>query len=82
MLNKVNVEEMKQLASAALDSASQKPAIVNKEALQKLSDRVVSHLNNKWVLTGKGPYFVKLAKGTKTMTVKIDPVTHVIGTSM
>lgn len=82
MLTKDQVDEMKQLASTALVSASQKPAIVNKEALQKLSERVVSHLNNKWVLTGKGPYFVKLTKGTKIMTVKIDPVTHVIGTSM
>lgn len=82
MLTKDQVIEMKQLASAALASASQKPTTVNTEALQKLSDRVVFHLNNKWVLTGKGPYFVKLSKGTKTMTVKIDPVTYVIGTSM
>lgn len=82
MLKKVDINEMKQLTHDALASASQKPSIVNKEALQKLSDRVVSHLNNKWVLTGKGPYFVKLSKGKKTMTVKIDPVTYVIGTSM
>lgn len=82
MLKKVDVNEMKQLASAALDSSFKKPAIVNKEALQKLSDRVVFHLNNKWTLTGKGPYFVNLSKGKKTMTVKIDPVTCVISTSI
>lgn len=82
MLKKIDINEMKQLASAALSSASQKPTTVNTEALKKLTDRVVSHLNNKWVLTGKGPYFVKLTKGTKIMTVKIDPVTGVIGTSM